>query len=158
MKVLGISAYYHDSAAALIADGDIVAAAQEERFTRKKHDPGFPSHAVDFCLRQAGITLDEAPSFLLVAGGGVRIDSPTAATAAASPAAASARLRRRRAPSRVSAAWGVPDNASGAAGGITSASAGVDGVVAFDPGGAPARDRTGSETARSSNCEVSGVI
>jgi carbamoyltransferase len=59
MKVLGISAYYHDSAAALVADGDIVAAAQEERFTRKKHDPGFPSNAVDYCLRQGGITLDD---------------------------------------------------------------------------------------------------
>jgi carbamoyltransferase len=59
MKVLGISAYYHDSAAALIAEGDIVAAAQEERFTRKKHDPAFPSHAVDYCLRAGGITLDD---------------------------------------------------------------------------------------------------
>ena len=59
MKILGISAYYHDSAAALVSDGDIVAAAQEERFTRKKHDPGFPSHAVDYCLRQAGISLDD---------------------------------------------------------------------------------------------------
>ena len=53
--VLGISAYYHDSAACLLADGEIVAAAQEERFTRKKHDAGFPSHAVAFCLGQAGI-------------------------------------------------------------------------------------------------------
>ena len=44
--ILGISAFYHDSAAALVVDGDIVAAAQEERFTRKKHDPGFPSRAV----------------------------------------------------------------------------------------------------------------
>jgi carbamoyltransferase len=59
MKILGISAYYHDSAAALVSDGDIVAAAQEERFTRKKHDPGFPSHAVGYCLRQAGISLDD---------------------------------------------------------------------------------------------------
>jgi carbamoyltransferase len=57
MKILGISAFYHDSAAALISDGEIVAAAQEERFTRKKHDPGFPRHAVDFCLRQAGTSL-----------------------------------------------------------------------------------------------------
>jgi len=53
--VLGISAYYHDSAACLLADGEIVAAAQEERFTRKKHDAGFPSHAVAFCLEQARI-------------------------------------------------------------------------------------------------------
>ena len=53
--VLGISAFYHDSAAALLRDGEIVAAAQEERFTRKKHDAGFPKHAVDFALQQAGI-------------------------------------------------------------------------------------------------------
>ena len=53
--VLGISAFYHDSAAALLRDGEIVAAAQEERFTRKKHDPDFPSHAVQFCFDQAGI-------------------------------------------------------------------------------------------------------
>src|SRR3954468_6659480 len=54
MRILGISAFYHDSAAALIEDGDIVAAAQEERFTRKKHDPGFPRHAIDFVLREGG--------------------------------------------------------------------------------------------------------
>ncbi len=55
MKILGISAYYHDAAAALIDDGEIIAAAQEERFTRKKHDSGFPSHAVQFCLGHAGL-------------------------------------------------------------------------------------------------------
>lgn len=59
MKILGISAYYHDSAAAIIEDGEIVAAAQEERFTRKKHDPGFPSNAVKFCLQYAGTTIDQ---------------------------------------------------------------------------------------------------
>jgi len=53
--VLGISAFYHDSAAALLRDGEIIAAAQEERFTRKKHDPDFPSNAVQFCFEQAGI-------------------------------------------------------------------------------------------------------
>src|ERR671926_78789 len=53
--ILGISAFYHDSAAALVRDGGIVAAAQEERFTRKKHDARFPAHAVRFCLDQAGI-------------------------------------------------------------------------------------------------------
>jgi carbamoyltransferase len=52
--VLGISAFYHDSAAALIRDGELVAAAQEERFSRRKHDEGFPSGAVDYCLREAG--------------------------------------------------------------------------------------------------------
>ena len=50
MRILGLSAYYHDSAAALVEDGRVVAAAQEERFTRKKHDPGFPMHAVRYCL------------------------------------------------------------------------------------------------------------
>ena len=54
--ILGISAFYHDSAAALVVDGRIVAAAQEERFTRKKHDAGFPQNALDYCLREAGIT------------------------------------------------------------------------------------------------------
>ena len=57
MRVLGISAFYHDSAAALIEDGRLVGAAQEERFTRKKHDSGFPTHAVEFCLDTAGIKL-----------------------------------------------------------------------------------------------------
>ena len=55
-RILGISAYYHDSAACLVEDGRIVAAAQEERFTRKKHDASFPTHAVDYCLREAGIS------------------------------------------------------------------------------------------------------
>ena len=59
MNILGISAYYHDSAAALVRDGDIVAAAQEERFTRKKHDYAFPQNAIDYCLREAGIGRDE---------------------------------------------------------------------------------------------------
>lgn len=57
--ILGISAYYHDSAAALLKDGVLVAAAQEERFSRKKHDPGFPHHAVAYVLEEAGITLDQ---------------------------------------------------------------------------------------------------
>ena len=57
MRVLGISAFYHDSAAALIEDGELVGAAQEERFTRKKHDSGFPEKAVQFCLDRAGIKL-----------------------------------------------------------------------------------------------------
>lgn len=59
MRVLGISAYYHDSAAALLVDGEIVAAAQEERFTRKKHDAGFPRNAVRFCLERAGTDLSK---------------------------------------------------------------------------------------------------
>jgi carbamoyltransferase len=58
MKVLGISAFYHDAAAALVDDGLIVAAAQEERFTRKKHDANFPANAAEYCLRAAGVSLD----------------------------------------------------------------------------------------------------
>ena len=57
--VLGLSAYYHDSAACVLVDGRIVAAAQEERFTRKKQDERFPSHAVDYCLKEAGITIGD---------------------------------------------------------------------------------------------------
>jgi carbamoyltransferase len=56
--ILGISAYYHDSAAALVVDGEIVAAAQEERFTRKKHDH-FPANAIAYCLDEAGIGAEE---------------------------------------------------------------------------------------------------
>jgi len=58
MLVLGISAFYHDSAAALVRDGEVVGAAQEERFTRKKHDPGFPRRAVTYCMEEAGCRLD----------------------------------------------------------------------------------------------------
>ena len=57
MYILGISAYYHDSAAVLIRDGNIVAAAQEERFTRKKHDDGFPRKAAEYCLNEAGVDI-----------------------------------------------------------------------------------------------------
>ena len=59
MNLVGISAYYHDSAAALIRDGEIIAAAQEERFSRKKHDSRFPRHALAYCLREAGVGLAE---------------------------------------------------------------------------------------------------
>ncbi|QDK81840.1 carbamoyltransferase [Spirosoma sp. KCTC 42546] len=59
MTILGISAFYHDSAAALIEDGRIVAAAQEERFTRKKHDPGFPAQAIKYCLQYGGADLNK---------------------------------------------------------------------------------------------------
>ena len=50
MKILGISAFYHDSAASLVINGEIIAAAQEERFSRKKHDLNYPKHSVEFCL------------------------------------------------------------------------------------------------------------
>ena len=59
MRILGISAFYHDSAAALVRDGEIVSAAQEERFTRKKHDSRFPSNAVEYCLSQEGVGLSD---------------------------------------------------------------------------------------------------
>jgi carbamoyltransferase len=57
--ILGISAFYHDSAAVLVVDGKIIAAAQEERFTRKKHDPSYPANAIDYCLSEANISLDQ---------------------------------------------------------------------------------------------------
>jgi carbamoyltransferase len=59
MRLLGVSAFYHDSAAALVEDGRVVAAAQEERFTRKKHDAGFPANAIDFCLQAGKVNLDQ---------------------------------------------------------------------------------------------------
>ncbi len=59
MNILGISAFYHDSAAAIVQNGKIIAAAQEERFTRKKHDPSFPENAAHFCLQYAGLSIDE---------------------------------------------------------------------------------------------------
>jgi len=59
MNILGISAFYHDSACAIIQNGEILAAAQEERFTRKKHDPSFPSNATSFCLKYTGLSIDE---------------------------------------------------------------------------------------------------
>src|SRR6185503_14619396 len=59
MRILGISAFYHDSAAALVRDGDIVAAAQEERFSRKKHDARFPHNAVAYCLAEGGVRFQD---------------------------------------------------------------------------------------------------
>ncbi len=64
MYILGISAFYHDSAACLLQDGEIVAAAQEERFTRKKHDAGFPTHAIQYCLKEAGIEARDIDNFV----------------------------------------------------------------------------------------------
>src|SRR5258705_2408897 len=57
VNILGISAFYHDSAACLVRNGKVIAAAQEERFTRKKHDAEFPKHAVDYCLREGNISI-----------------------------------------------------------------------------------------------------
>jgi carbamoyltransferase len=64
MTILGISAFYHDSAAAIVQNGNLVAAAQEERFTRKKHDADFPIHAVKFCLRQAGVNISQVDAIV----------------------------------------------------------------------------------------------
>jgi len=58
MHILGISCFYHDSAACIVHNGNILAAAQEERFTRKKHDPRFPNNAIKYCLEEAGITIE----------------------------------------------------------------------------------------------------
>src|SRR6516162_8385645 len=58
-SVLGISAFYHDSAACLVIDGEIIAAAQEERFTRVKHDHRFPTNAVEYCLEEAGLKAED---------------------------------------------------------------------------------------------------
>src|SRR5919107_5405031 len=57
MRILGLSAFYHDSAAALVVDGRIIAAAQEERFSRRKHDSRFPRNAIEYCLHEARISL-----------------------------------------------------------------------------------------------------
>ena len=59
MNILGISAFYHDSAACLVRDGKIIAAAQEERFTRKKYDSSFPKNAASYCLKTGGITVND---------------------------------------------------------------------------------------------------
>src|SRR5215207_10591958 len=59
MRILGISAFYHDSASAIVVEGRILAAAQEERFTRRKHDPRFPENAIAYCLAEAGCHLSE---------------------------------------------------------------------------------------------------
>ena len=59
MYILGISAFYHDSAACLLKDGEIIAAAQEERFSRKKHDAGFPHYSIQYCLKEARISVNQ---------------------------------------------------------------------------------------------------
>jgi len=59
MKILGISAFYHDAAACLVIDGEIIAAAQEERFTRKKHDSNFPVNAISYCLIEGKLTYND---------------------------------------------------------------------------------------------------
>ena len=65
-SILGISAFYHDSAACVINDGNIIAAAQEERFTRKKHDPSYPHNAIKFVLEYANLKLSEVDSIVFL--------------------------------------------------------------------------------------------
>ena len=81
--ILGISAFYHDSAAALVVDGEIIAAAQEERFTRVKHDFGFPKNAIDYCLAAGALLHIRAP----------RDRATLAAMLAATPRDGATRLR-----------------------------------------------------------------
>ena len=64
MKIIGLSAFYHDSAACLVIDGKVIAAAQEERFTRKKHDEGFPRHSIEYCLTEAGLQIADIDYFV----------------------------------------------------------------------------------------------
>lgn len=64
MVILGLSAFYHDSAAAIIADGKVVAAAEEERFTRKKHDQAFPVQSIEYCLKEAKVTLGQVDAIV----------------------------------------------------------------------------------------------
>mgnify|MGYP000865761035 FL=1 len=59
MYILGLSAFYHDSAASIVVGGKVIAAAQEERFTRIKHTPDFPTNAIKYCFEEAGLTIDE---------------------------------------------------------------------------------------------------
>jgi carbamoyltransferase len=59
VNIIGISAFYHDSAACLVQNGTIVSAVQEERFTRIKHDPSFPSQSINYCIKNSGLRLDE---------------------------------------------------------------------------------------------------
>ena len=63
-SILGISAFYHDSSATIILDGKIIAAAQEERFTRKKHDSNYPRHAIDFVLNYSGLSLNQVDKII----------------------------------------------------------------------------------------------
>ncbi|MTJ80292.1 MAG: hypothetical protein F8N37_04640 [Telmatospirillum sp.] len=85
MKVLGLSAFYHDSAAALVVDGDIVAAAHEERFTRKKHDPAFPGHAIRACLAIGGLGLRDLDAVVYYEKPGIKFGRLLATHASLAP-------------------------------------------------------------------------
>ena len=99
-KILGISAFYHDSAAALVVDGDIVAAAQEERFSRIKHDHNFPTQAVEWCLEEAGLDAEQTAvaaraAFLRSGGKGTTTEARLLAVEARLPSRGPVRRRRR---------------------------------------------------------------
>lgn len=83
--ILGISAYYHDSAAALVSDGVPIAAAQQERFSRRRHDPGFPSDAVRYCLQEAGVTLEDISSIAYYEDPALKFRRVVASVAGAAP-------------------------------------------------------------------------
>ena len=86
VNVLGISAFYHDSAAALVQDGEIVAAAQEERFSRQKHDPRFPSHAINYCLGEAFLEPSELAAVVFYDQPLLTLDRVVATMRSTSPA------------------------------------------------------------------------
>jgi carbamoyltransferase len=83
--VLGISAFYHDAAAAIVRDGEIVAAAQEERFTRKKHDPRFPRQAINYCLGEAFIEASQLDAIVFYDHPLLTLDRVVASLLAAAP-------------------------------------------------------------------------
>ena len=85
-RVLGISAYYHDSAAAIVCDGEIVAAAQEERFSRRKHDSGFPRRAIDYCLSEAFIDASELDGVVFYDNSMLTVDRAVKSAMAVAPA------------------------------------------------------------------------
>src|SRR5579862_3334015 len=91
--VLGISAFYHDSAAALLVDGRIVAAAQEERFTRKKHDSEFPSRAAAYCLQEGGISASQLDYVGFYDKPGAKFDRLISTLCARAPSSLSVYLR-----------------------------------------------------------------
>ncbi|MEZ5304508.1 MAG: carbamoyltransferase N-terminal domain-containing protein [Verrucomicrobiales bacterium] len=94
--ILGISAFYHDSAAALLVDGEIVAAAQEERFTRKKHDHAFPQNAVAYCLEEAGIAAADLDQVIFYDKPGVKFSRLVETYGTFAPAGFGAICRRCR--------------------------------------------------------------
>ena len=87
-KILGISAFYHDSAAALVVDGEVVAAAQEERFSRKKHDPRFPRRAINYCLEEAFLEADELDAVVFYDHPGLTFDRVLKSLLSVAPAGA----------------------------------------------------------------------